>query len=529
MNIAVINTGGTISCVGSPLSPMSATSFATACEQLLTAVLVQQYFDLTVTYVRDITFPGSSTGTLDSANLQPTDWCLIASYILNHYANFDGWVVLHGTDSMDFTGAALPFLLNAYDHIGVATAVLSKPVIITGAQVPLFHQISASGALVLNFNTDAYRNLCGAIASAQSGVPEVGVYFDGSLFRGSRVVKVNASEFKAFASPNYPALAEYGSSFHLRQERLLPPPVNSIVSLDNPATLAAMMTQINYVATTINLSAVMQLNAFPAPYNFQSSPNTALLADIVKACTAAGIGGLVLESYGDGNFPSGNPDRPSSGAIYQALAAASASGVVLVNCTQVMSGAVESESYATGAWLAEAGALCAFDLTPMATFCKLTVLLALAGRNSWSTSTVATLMQLNLLGEMVSVSRLDSRGQAKLLPRQSLTALDGSARLMNDPTLGPVLTEASGTVLWRAFPSAPAASDMPGSLVMQDDGNLVYYSRNHGAMWATNTGSNMGASSMLIVAGSDKSSVRTLKLEVYDYSRRRTTAVLYGG
>ena len=119
MNIYVINTGGTISCVGNPLAPMTAAQFAAACQEILNPIIEQQFPDIQITYVTDLTFPELTTGTLDSTNLQPTDWCLMAGYILNHYTECDGWVVLHGTDSMDFTGTALPFLLSSFSSPGI--------------------------------------------------------------------------------------------------------------------------------------------------------------------------------------------------------------------------------------------------------------------------------------------------------------------------------------------------------------------------------------------------------------------------
>jgi len=85
MNIWVINTGGTISCAGTTLSPMTAVQFAEACKELLNPILNQQFPDIQITYVTNLPFPESQTGTLDSTNLQPTDWCLIAAYILNNY------------------------------------------------------------------------------------------------------------------------------------------------------------------------------------------------------------------------------------------------------------------------------------------------------------------------------------------------------------------------------------------------------------------------------------------------------------
>lgn len=527
MNIGVINTGGTISCVGSPLSPMSASAFATACESILNPILLQQYPDLAITYVTNLTFPESTSGTLDSTNLQPTDWCLIAAYILQNYASYDGWVILHGTDSMDFTGTALPFLLSCFSASGVTTAALSKPIIITGSQVPMFYENPTTQALSLNYNTDAYQNFCGAVATSQTGIPEVCVYFQNNLYRGNRVLKTNASEFNAFSSPNYPALAEYGINLTLAVNNILPSPVSYDVSLDNPTVLSQAIGQLDYIQSNINNFPVMQFNAFPAWYSFNDTSKTcsALIANLINACVGQGIKGLILESYGEGNFPSGNPDTPSQGANYQALYSANAAGVVIVDCTQVISGVVNDSAYAAGAWLPAVGALSPADMTPMAAFAKLMVLLTSAGYNNWSSDTVKTLFQQNLLGEMLSINRLDSRINSELLPGQSITSLDGSAELVNDSELGPVLKNTTtGTVLWSPL-SSPASTSMPGRLIMQNDGNLVFYSRDNAAMWATNTGNPDGASSFLSLSGSVSDS--SLALTVYDYSGNTTTATLY--
>jgi len=521
MKIGVINTGGTISCVGSPLRPMTAKEFSDTCTNILNPVIKNEFKDISIEYITDLTFPESKTGTLDSTNLQPTDWCLMANYILQHYTTYDGWVVLHGTDSMDFTGSALPILLSCFDSKGIPTAVLNKPIIITGSQVPMFYQESSQAALTLNFNTDAYQNFCGAIASARTGIPEVCVYFQNHLYRGNRVLKTNASEFNAFSSPNYPALAEYGVEFTLYSENILPGPVSYSVSLDNPTVLQKALDQLNYISGQINKHPVMQFNAFPAWYSYQDS--TALIAQLINACVGQGIKGLILESYGEGNFPSGNPDTPSSGAIYQALDTANSSGVIIVDCTQVISGVVNDSAYASGAWLPAAGVLNSADMTPMAAFAKLMILMASAGYNNWNVDVIKDLVQLNLNGEMRNVSRLDSRVNSELLPGQTINALDGSAMLTNDQLLGPILKSSDGTALWTAL--KPSSEDMPGRLVMQNDGNLVYYSRFNSPLWATNTGINTGASSQLIIDGSYAN--KTLSLQVYNYSDRVVSAKLY--
>lgn len=525
MKVAVINTGGTISCAGTPLTPMKAAEFAEACTRLVSPVIKSMYPALELRFVTDLSFPESKTGTLDSTNLQPTDWCLLAGYILEHYASCDGWVVLHGTDSMDFTGTALPFLLSAFDARGVATAALSKPVIITGSQMPMFYRAPQSAEVSsLLYNTDAFQNFCGAIASAQSGIPEVCVYFQDHLYRGNRVAKTNASEFNAFSSPNYPALGIYGVEFTLYADNIRPPPVSHDVSLDDPAVLRSVRAQLEHVSAHIDQFPVMQLNAFPAYYSAEKS--TAFLATIIRACVQEGAKGLVLESYGEGNFPSGNPDHASEGAIYKALHAANEAGVVIADCTQVLRGSVDDSAYLAGAWLPEVGALAPADMTPMAALAKLMILMTSAAWQKWSPQDVKRLFQLDLLGEKTDASRLDSRGKNVLLAGQSITTPDGSATLQNDPLQGPVLRTSAGAVLWRPL-QEPAAPALPGRLIMQNDGNLVFYGRNNGALWATDTGVSSGSSSLLTLSGS--SAAENVRLEIYSYSRRTISKVLFPG
>ncbi|MBS1824609.1 MAG: asparaginase [Acidobacteria bacterium] len=522
MNIAVLNTGGTISCIGNPLHPMTAGHFAQACQSIIGPIIRQTYPALTLTYITDLDFPESQSGTIDSTNLQPTDWCLIASYILNHYSAYDGWIVLHGTDTMDFTASALPFLLSAFDENGIPTAALSKPVVITGSQVPMFYQDPATQALTLNFDTDAFQNFCGAVTAAQTGISEVCVYFHGKLFRGNRILKTNATEFDAFSSPNYPALGESGIEFALSPRNLLPPPVCHEVSLDNPTALRAVTQQLAHIHSTINSFPIIKFSAFPAWYDTASS--TAMLANLIRASLATGARGLILESYGEGNFPSGNPGNPSQGAIFQALNEANQAGIIIIACTQVIRGIVNDSAYAAGAWLQQVGALNPADMTPMAAFAKLIILLSVQAHHRWSAETVKHLLQLNLLGERISTSRMDSRTNSVLLAGQSLSAHDGSATLLNHPTAGPILTTTAGEKLWSAL-ADPPQSALPGRLIMQHDGNLVFYGRDNAPLWSTQTADPKGAPSQLQLQGS--STNQTLTLELYNYRTRCSTTRLF--
>lgn len=517
MKIAVINTGGTISCVGNPLSPMTSAEFKAACQAHLDPILHQKFPGLVLDYVTDLAFPESASGMLDSTNLQPTDWCLIARYILEHYTEVDGWIVLHGTDTLDFSGTALSMLLARFDADGTVTAQLSKPVILTGSQVPLFHSPEPGKISGIVFHTDAFANVCGAVAVARAGIPAVSVFFDNQLMRGSRVVKANTSQFRAFASPNFPVLGQYGITLSLSPEYMPPVPVSEIVSLDHAETRAATLAQLDAITTTINERPVMQLNAFPAGYN--PAQGTGFLADIISASVAQGIGGLVLESYGAGNFPSGNANTPDKGAIYQALDAANKAGVVIVDNTRVGQGAVDYNAYAAGAWLPAIGALNPADMTPMASLAKLTILLAAQKHNDWSLGDVKFLMQTPLVGEMADLARLDSRVNPTLLPSQSLSTFNGSACLVNDPEHGPLLKNSKNEVLWAMLDNPPATA-LPGQLRVGESGNLVFYSRNNQQLWSSNTGNGDAAPSQLRLQPS--SDGRTIVLAVFNYETRQT-------
>jgi L-asparaginase len=214
VRILIVYTGGTIGCVGTPLSPMDGDSFKAAFEKNVTPI-VQNEYSCSFEFV-------SFKPTLDSTNMQPANWCEIAEKVLEQYADHDAFIVLHGTDSMAWTASALSFLLTGLQRTGMPIATLTKPVIVTGSQLPLFHQRKDETCDLL-FNTDALQNVCGAVASAVAGVAEVGLYFDNTLMRGNRTVKTSANAFAAFSSPNYPPLAQAGTLFVQQVQNLLPP------------------------------------------------------------------------------------------------------------------------------------------------------------------------------------------------------------------------------------------------------------------------------------------------------------------
>ena len=369
MNIYLLYTGGTIGSVGTPLSPMQGPQFEAAFQSNLESIITTQ-------------IPGSSISydwfhtVLDSTNMQPSDWVTIAQKIVSNYANYDGFLILHGTDTMAFTSSALSFLLPG----------LSKPVFVTGSQLPLFYQDGSNYSLL--YNTDALRNVLGAIEFMTFGIPEVGLYFDDNLYRGNRAVKSNASQFAAFSSPNLPSLGLYGVLPKLNEALILPQP-DSAVALDN--NLNAVAQQLDAVAKKIDSQSVIQFPFFPAYYNTNSGDSLAVSMLTQLQSISPPLKGIVFESFGEGNIP----DFPQMQTL---LGTFNTQGMIMIDCTQVYAGDVNYNAYATGAWLRGAGVLSGFDMTAIAALTKLTVLIA--ANASAPLETIKTLLGTNLAGEL---------------------------------------------------------------------------------------------------------------------------------
>jgi len=262
---------------------------------------------------------------IDSSDMHPEQWLRIAAIIGEHYDAYDGFVVLHGSDTMAYTASALSFLLEN----------LAKPVVLTGSQLPL-------GTI----RTDGKENLITAIeiaAAKQDGaavVNEVAVYFEYSLYRGNRTVKVHAERFEAFRSPNWPVLAEAGT--HIRYDRaaLLP-------RCTGPFTVHGRMDP-----------GVGVLRLFPG---IRAAWAEALLRD-------PGLKAVVLETFGSGN-------GPTDADFLAVLCAARQRGIVLVNVTQCSGGRVEQGRYKTSEAFADMGIVSGQDLTTEAAVTKLMFLL----------------------------------------------------------------------------------------------------------------------------------------------------------
>ena len=280
---------------------------------------------------------------LDSSNMTPADWFKIAQDIADRYAQYDGFIVLHGTDTMAYTASALPFMLQS----------LHKPVIITGSQIPL-----------CEVRNDARENLITAmLIVANFPIPEVCLYFGNKLLRGCRSVKVNADGFDAFASPNFPPLGIAGIDIEINWDLVLTP-------LDARKRLEVK---------ALSNARVAALRLFPG-----------ISADIVKNILQPPLQGLVLEAYGVGNGPSN--DRQ----FMAALAEATARDVVIVDCTQCVAGTVDLGDYATGSALARAGVISGYDLTVEAALAKLVYLFS----QNLPVESIKELVQTNLRGEL---------------------------------------------------------------------------------------------------------------------------------
>ena len=280
---------------------------------------------------------------LDSTNMSPADWSKIVEDICANYDHYDGFVVLHGTDTMAYTASALAFMLQG----------IAKPVIVTGSQIPL-----------CEIRNDAQENLITALIIAGNyRIPEVCLYFDGQLLRGCRAVKVDADAFDAFASPNYPPLASVGIEVELNVDRVRRPPLER-----QEVTMQA-----------IRESVVGAFRLFPG-----------VSAQILENVLNPPLKGLVLETYGAGNGPTHDPQ------FLQVLAKATERGVVIVNCTQCLSGTVDLSKYATGVAMAEAGVISGYDMTAEAALTKLAYLLS----QSLSVDEIKRQMQIDLRGEL---------------------------------------------------------------------------------------------------------------------------------
>jgi lysophospholipase len=288
---------------------------------------------------------------LDSSSIDAEGWDHIAKTVYRNYQLFDGFVILHGTDSLAYTCSALSFMLQN----------LGKPVILTGSQTPM-----------LELQNDATDNLLGSLVIAgHFMIPEVCMFFNFKLYRGNRTTKVSADDFAAFASPNFPPLAV------LQSQRTS---VNWNI-VEKPSRINPLSIQ-----TRLDTAHVACLRVFPG-----------IKPQMVDAVLRLeGLKGLILETFGAGNTPGG-----ADGALTKVLADAITRGIVIVNVTQCLSGNV-SPLYAPGTALGRAGVVFGHDMTSEAALTKLSYLLALPNATP---EEVAIKMSASISGELTATGR----------------------------------------------------------------------------------------------------------------------------
>ena len=243
---------------------------------------------------------------IDSSNIQIHHWQEIAETIYNYIDNFDGFVIIHGTDTMVYTASALSFMLSN----------LSKPVILTGSQKPIADILS-----------DAKSNLIYAVHMATLEIPEVCIYFDYTLFRGNRTIKASSTHFAAFTSPNYPALVEAGINTEIRSKLIL-----------KPTGLMQVLSNFD--------DQVMVIRLFPG-----------MGVDSLDYLCKTNIKGFIIQAFGMGNVP--NEDKSIIPFIKQATIA----GKLVVIASQSQQGMVDLTRYETANQAEKAGALSCGDMT----------------------------------------------------------------------------------------------------------------------------------------------------------------------
>ena len=336
-NILLIYTGGTIGMI----------------KDFETGALLNFNFKKLLEYIPELQLLDCNIDTtsfetpIDSSNMNPAYWGALAELIEKNYDAFDGFVVLHGSDTMSYTASALSFMLEN----------LAKPVIFTGSQLPIG-----------DLRTDAKENLITSIQIAalqekgRSMIAEVGLYFEYKLYRANRTTKINAEHFEAFASLNYPALVESGVHLQVNKEALYTPNRRK-----------------KFKAHTIMGDGVVLLKLFPG---IQEETVLHILA-------YKGLRGVVLETYGSGN-------TTTAPWFIDALKNVIKQKIPVVNVTQCSGGSVTMGVYETSVMLKKIGVLSGGDCTTEAALAKLMYLLS---RNIAPLS-FKTLFETSLRGEM---------------------------------------------------------------------------------------------------------------------------------
>lgn len=336
-NILLIYTGGTIGMVKDfETGALKAFNFDELLHNIPELKLLEHHIE-TVSFTKPI----------DSSNMRPSYWLQMAEIIEENYEKYDGFVVLHGSDTMSYSASALSFMFEN----------LSKPIILTGSQLPIG-----------DLRTDAKENLITSIQIAglqKHGRPiitEVGLYFEYKLYRGNRTTKVNAEHFQAFSSLNYPPLVESGVHLGVNEAALWKPNRRRKMKLHKELD--------DHIAL---------VKIFPGV-------NRSLLEHIFSK---EDLKGIILETYGSGN-------APTEEWFVDLVKSTIARGVVVVNVTQCIGGAVAMGQYETSTQLKKAGVISGKDITTEAAVAKVMYLLA----KDLSPKVFKTIFETSLRGEI---------------------------------------------------------------------------------------------------------------------------------